>query len=82
MSVCYGFIVKKSLKTLMTKGVVGRRNVERRRVTIMCISLVTIFFICWFLYHFVVIVKQLSYFSLSVRISNTLSLISFDFHFE
>ena len=82
MSVCYGFIVAKFRGTVVTikkpsgNGLdtqqKGSGDADRRRVTIMCISLVVVFFVSWLLFHIVQITLQLQYFLLSVRDSKQL----------
>ena len=76
MSICYGLIVKKFRNTAVEQSGISRKmsqknsaDGDRRRVTIMCIALVSVFTVCWFLYHMVEIVRQYSHFSLTVRAS-------------
>ena len=76
MSVCYGLIVRKFRNTAMEQSGISRKMLQknsadgdRRRLTIMCVALVAVFTVCWFLYHMVEIVRQYSYFSLTVRAS-------------
>ena len=76
MSICYGLIVRKFRNTAMEQSGISRKmsqknsaDGDRRRVTIMCIALVAVFTVCWFLYHMVEIVRQYSHFSEMVRAS-------------
>ena len=76
MSVCYGLIVKKFRSTAMEQRGISRKmsqknsaDGDRRRLTIMCVALVAVFTVCWFLYHMVEIVRQYYHFSLTVRAS-------------
>ena len=76
MSICYGLIVRKFRNTAMEQTSISRKmsqknsaDGDRRRVTIMCVALVAVFTVCWFLYHMVEIVRQYSHFSLTVRAS-------------